>query len=101
MAKVETAAEVAAAPQGNLVTGVIRTARPRQWVKNVLVLAAPFTASRITEGQVLLDAGIAKEVARIILPVGIYKTQYATCNPRSLMHFLSLRTKDERSADER
>jgi thymidylate synthase (FAD) len=46
----------------------------------------------------LLDAGIAKEVARIILPVGIYKTMYATCNPRSLMHFLSLRTKDERSS---
>ncbi|MEV4311314.1 decaprenyl-phosphate phosphoribosyltransferase [Actinocrispum sp. NPDC049592] len=62
MSKVETTAETtppAVPVQGNLVGGVVRTARPRQWVKNVLVLAAPFTASRITEGQVLLDAGIA------------------------------------------
>jgi decaprenyl-phosphate phosphoribosyltransferase len=39
--------------------GLLRTARPRQWVKNILVLAAPFTASKITDGAVLADAGIA------------------------------------------
>ncbi|WP_116049015.1 decaprenyl-phosphate phosphoribosyltransferase [Amycolatopsis palatopharyngis] len=39
--------------------GVLRTARPRQWVKNVLVFAAPFTAGLIGEGGVLLDAVIA------------------------------------------
>jgi decaprenyl-phosphate phosphoribosyltransferase len=39
--------------------GLLRTARPRQWVKNILVLAAPFTASQITNGEVLKDAGIA------------------------------------------
>ncbi|MEU6641327.1 decaprenyl-phosphate phosphoribosyltransferase [Saccharomonospora sp. NPDC046836] len=39
--------------------GVIRTARPRQWVKNVLVLAAPFTAGEITNLGVLRDALIA------------------------------------------
>ena len=38
-----------------------------------------------------LAAGIAREVARTILPVGIYSSMYATCNPRSLMHFLGLR----------
>lgn len=27
------------------------------------------------------------------LPVGIFTSFYATCNTRSLMHFLSLRTK--------
>jgi thymidylate synthase (FAD) len=44
--------------------------------------------------QILLAHGVAKEVARVCLPVGIYSSMYATCNPRSLMHFLSLRTKD-------
>jgi thymidylate synthase (FAD) len=43
----------------------------------------------------LLDAGIAKEVARMCLPVAIYSSAYVTCNPRSLMSFLSLRTKSE------
>lgn len=38
-----------------------------------------------------LAHGVAKEVARNILPVSIYKTMYATCNLRSLFHFLSLR----------
>jgi thymidylate synthase (FAD) len=47
------------------------------------------------EYQALLNAGIAKELARSILPVGIFTSFYATCNPRSLMHFLSLRTKRE------
>lgn len=45
----------------------------------------------------MLEWGIAKEVARMVLPVGIFSEMYATCNARSLMHFLSLRTKDENS----
>jgi thymidylate synthase (FAD) len=44
-----------------------------------------------------LQAGVAKEVARNVLPVGIFTSFWATCNPRSLMHFLSLRTTDEGS----
>jgi thymidylate synthase (FAD) len=47
--------------------------------------------------QQLIKAGIAREVARDILPVGLFTSFYATCNPRSLMHFLSLRTKSEDS----
>ena len=43
--------------------------------------------------EIQLAAGIAKEVARMCLPVAIYSTAYVTCNPRSLMSFLSLRTK--------
>ncbi|GLW91960.1 decaprenyl-phosphate phosphoribosyltransferase [Actinokineospora globicatena] len=42
-----------------VVAGLVRTARPRQWVKNVLVLAAPFTANRIFEQDVLVAAVIA------------------------------------------
>jgi thymidylate synthase (FAD) len=47
--------------------------------------------------QDLLKAGIAREVARMVLPVGIFTSYYATCNARSLMHFLSLRTINEGS----
>jgi thymidylate synthase (FAD) len=47
--------------------------------------------------QQMLDAGIAREVARMCLPVNIMSTCYVTFNARSLMHFLSLRTKDENS----
>jgi thymidylate synthase (FAD) len=39
----------------------------------------------------LLDAGIAREVARTVLPVGINTEFYWTVNARSLMNFLSLR----------
>lgn len=41
----------------------------------------------------MLKGNIAKEVSRFVLPVGTYSTAYVTCNPRSLMAFLSLRTK--------
>ena len=39
----------------------------------------------------MLDAGVAREVARGVLPVATYSSMYATCNARSLMAFLSLR----------
>ena len=45
----------------------------------------------------MLDAGVAREVARIVLPVTIYSSMYVTFNARSLMNFLSLRTKREDS----
>ncbi|MFJ2868606.1 FAD-dependent thymidylate synthase [Kitasatospora sp. NPDC087314] len=48
--------------------------------------------------QEMLAAGVAREVARAVLPVGLFSSMYATCNSRSLMHFLSLRTKRENSA---
>jgi thymidylate synthase (FAD) len=45
--------------------------------------------------QRMLEAGIAREVARIVLPLNIYSSMYVTMNARSLMNFLSLRTKRE------
>lgn len=45
--------------------------------------------------QRMLDAGVAREVARIVLPLDIYSSMYVTMNARSLMNFLSLRTKRE------
>jgi thymidylate synthase (FAD) len=47
--------------------------------------------------QTQLAFGVAKEVARMCLPVAIYSSAYVTCNARSLMSFLSLRIKDEDS----
>ena len=44
--------------------------------------------------ELLLRDGVANEVARAVLPVGIYSEMYATCNARSLMAFLSLRVDD-------
>jgi thymidylate synthase (FAD) len=48
--------------------------------------------------QEMLTAGIAREVARVVLPVATYSSMYVTMNARSLMNFLSLRTKREGSA---
>ena len=45
--------------------------------------------------QRMLDAGVAREVARIVLPLNTYSSMYVTVNARSLMNFLSLRTKRE------
>lgn len=41
--------------------------------------------------QELLDQGVAREVARSLLPLGAYSEFYWTVNARSLMNFVSLR----------
>ena len=45
----------------------------------------------------LLELNVAKEVARSVLPVATYSSMYATCNARSLMAFLSLRTHEPKA----
>lgn len=47
--------------------------------------------------KMMLDAGIAREVARAVLPVATYSSMYVTMNARALMNFLSLRTSREGS----
>jgi len=42
----------------------------------------------------MLERGIAKEVARTVLPLNMYTTYYWSCNPRSLMHFCGLRNSE-------
>lgn len=48
--------------------------------------------------QERIDRGYSKEIARAGLPVALYSSMYVTCNARSLMAFLQLRTK--RTAEE-
>ncbi|PXY34939.1 decaprenyl-phosphate phosphoribosyltransferase [Prauserella sp. PE36] len=59
--RAEVSTEAPAGKKGPVGTvfGVVKTARPRQWVKNVLVLAAPFTAGEIANLSVLFEALIA------------------------------------------
>ncbi len=45
----------------------------------------------------MLDAGVAREVARAVLPVATFSSMYVTMNARALMNFLSLRTSREGS----
>lgn len=42
----------------------------------------------------MIANGIANEVARAVLGFGVYYSGWVTCNPRSLMSFISLRTHD-------
>ncbi|HEY7604556.1 MAG TPA: FAD-dependent thymidylate synthase [Gaiellaceae bacterium] len=43
----------------------------------------------------LLEQGVAKEVARAVLPLNTYTKYFWSCNPRSLMHFCMLRNSDD------
>ena len=45
--------------------------------------------------QYMIGEGVANEVARMVLPLNLMTSFYATCNARSLMNFLALRTERE------
>jgi thymidylate synthase (FAD) len=45
--------------------------------------------------QELLEMGIARELARLVLPVGIYTEMYWSVNARSLMNFIALRNAEQ------
>jgi len=45
--------------------------------------------------QELLELGVAREQARLVLPVGIYTEFYWSVNARSLMNFIALRNADQ------
>lgn len=66
-----TAPSEAPARRGNPVAGLVRTMRPRQWVKNVLVVAAPFASGDIAELSVLGDVALAF-VAFSLAAAGVY-----------------------------
>ena len=41
-----------------------------------------------------IESGIARQQARLVLPVNTYSEMIWSCNPRSLMHFLGLRNSE-------
>ncbi len=43
----------------------------------------------------MIEQGVAKEVARAVLPLATYTKYFWSCNPRSLMHFCSLRNHED------
>ena len=63
----------------------IRAMRPRQWVKNVLVLAAPLTAGRIFEPTVLWHVALAF-VAFSLISATIYLINDATDVAEDRLH---------------
>ena len=58
-------------PFGGALPGLVRTLRPRQWVKNVVVLAAPLAGGILFEPRVLAAVGIAF-VAFTLAASGVY-----------------------------
>jgi decaprenyl-phosphate phosphoribosyltransferase len=48
-----------AAPDRGVVRALVRAARPRQWVKNLLVVAAPVAAGQVGDGDVVLATVLA------------------------------------------
>ena len=69
---------------------------PEQFKISVAAMKSAYTVA-YEQYKVMLDQGIAREVARVVLPVGLYSSMYVTMNARALMNFLSLRTSREGS----
>jgi thymidylate synthase (FAD) len=69
---------------------------PEQFSVSVAAMKKAYVVA-YEQYQVMLDQGIAREVARVVLPVGLYSSMYVTMNARALMNFLSLRTSREGS----
>ncbi len=57
--------------RGSFAWGLVRAVRPRQWVKNVLVLAAPLASGRIFEVEVL-GATLVALVLFCAVSAGVY-----------------------------
>lgn len=64
-------------------------------MKAIMEIASAHSYSHYRD---LLSEGVAREVARMVLPLNIMSSAYVTCNARSLMNFLSLRVHDDTAA---
>lgn len=69
-----------------------KTAKAFQKILERFYADAFGTYTHVSNGTEKFEGmGIAKELARLVLPVGIYTEFYWTVNARSLMNFISLR----------
>lgn len=55
-------------------------------------------ADDYAEYEAFYSEGIDPGLVRSVLPVGLYSSCWVSCNPRSLMHFLTLRTHEPEHA---
>jgi decaprenyl-phosphate phosphoribosyltransferase len=63
--------DAAAPPAGSLARGIVRSLRPKQWLKNVLVVAAPGAAGVLGHGDVMWKVALAF-VAFCLVSSGTY-----------------------------
>lgn len=62
--------------------------------QNVVTIIKESSTDSYAQYSYLLEIGIVREVARMVLPVNLMSTCIVTMNARALMNFLSLRVKD-------
>jgi thymidylate synthase (FAD) len=62
-----------------------------EWHEENDRLARGLFAEAYAVYQEFLNRGVAKELARIVLPVGIFTEIYVSCDVHNLIHFLNLR----------
>lgn len=67
---------------------IIENPSAHKWLK---VEVSKWSTAAYDEYKFLLNKGIAREMARMVLPLNLYTEFYWTVNARSLMNFLSLR----------
>jgi len=70
-----------------------RAANPGHHAAAVARMAQGYRAAWSAYSAMVADS-VANEVARAVLGFGVYYSGWVSCNPRSLMSFLSLRTHD-------
>ena len=70
---------------------VLPTARSLTWNEENTAIAAESFRQSYAAYQELLERGVAKEMARIVLPVSLFTEIYCNVDVHNLMHFLNLR----------
>lgn len=68
------------------------TAKQSDLVNNLTKAASAVAYNNYEQ---MLESGVAREVARMCLPVNIFSSMFVTMNARSLMNFLSLRSLEQ------
>ena len=66
-----------------------------EWDKSLSEVLENTVKEAYRSYEYLLECGVAKEMARMVLPANLYTQFYFTINARGLMNFLSLRNSDD------